>query len=151
MLRLSSCVPTRPPEYSSSYTTSTRSARQPIVTISCLTVHRFIISAVFLSSKSYCDAFCTNARLSGIAPAEFACLERAFLAAIDWRLTYICEAVQHSPKSTLSRTPAADPTSSRPPPTRRLLPRLLLPEPPLRLLRRRIPRMLPTPNQSPLL
>ncbi|KAF8473026.1 cyclin-domain-containing protein [Russula ochroleuca] len=64
-------------------------AREPTFTISSLTVHRFIISAISLSSKSHCDAFCTNAhyaRVGGLAPSELSRLERAFLAAIDWRL-----------------------------------------------------------------
>ncbi|KAH9055452.1 cyclin-domain-containing protein [Lactarius vividus] len=72
-------------------------AREPTFTISSLTVHRFIISAVSLSSKSHCDAFCTNAhyaRVGGLAPAELARLERAFLAAIDWRLACTREVLQ---------------------------------------------------------
>ncbi|KAH9171193.1 cyclin-domain-containing protein [Lactarius sanguifluus] len=72
-------------------------AREPTFTISSLTVHRFIISAVSLSSKSHCDAFCTNAhyaRVGGLAPAELARLERAFLAAIDWRLACTHEVLQ---------------------------------------------------------
>jgi hypothetical protein len=72
-------------------------AREPTFTISSLTVHRFIITAVSLSSKSHCDAFCTNAhyaRVGGLAPAELARLERAFLAAIDWRLACTREVLQ---------------------------------------------------------
>jgi len=72
-------------------------AREPTFTISSLTVHRFIISAVSLSSKSHCDAFCTNAhyaRVGGLAPSELARLERAFLAAIDWRLACTREVLQ---------------------------------------------------------
>ncbi|KAI0301081.1 cyclin-domain-containing protein, partial [Multifurca ochricompacta] len=72
-------------------------AREPTFTISSLTVHRFIITAVSLSSKSHCDAFCTNphyARVGGLAPSELARLERAFLAAIDWRLTCTREVLQ---------------------------------------------------------
>jgi hypothetical protein len=72
-------------------------AREPTFTISSLTVHRFIISAVSLSSKSHCDAFCTNAhyaRVGGLAPFELARLERAFLAAIDWRLACTREVLQ---------------------------------------------------------
>jgi hypothetical protein len=60
-------------------------------------VHRFIIAAVSLSSKSHCDAFCTNAhysRVGGLAPSELARLERAFLAAIDWRLACTREVLQ---------------------------------------------------------
>jgi Cyclin len=72
-------------------------AREPTFTISSLTVHRFIITAVSLSSKSHCDAFCTNAhyaRVGGLAPAELARLERAFLAAIEWRLVCTREVLQ---------------------------------------------------------
>ncbi|KAN0116402.1 Cyclin domain containing protein [Russula decolorans] len=72
-------------------------AREPNFTISSLTVHRFIISAVSLSSKSHCDAFCTNAhyaRVGGLAPSEVSRLERAFLAAIDWRLACTREVLQ---------------------------------------------------------
>jgi hypothetical protein len=72
-------------------------AREPTFTISSLTVHRFIISAVSLSSKSHCDSFCTNAhyaRVGGLAPAEVSRLERAFLAAIDWRLACTREVLQ---------------------------------------------------------
>jgi len=72
-------------------------AREPTFTISSLTVHRFIISAVSLSSKSHCDAFCTNAhyaRVGGLAPSELSRLERAFLTAIDWRLACTREVLQ---------------------------------------------------------
>jgi Cyclin len=72
-------------------------AREPTFTISSLTVHRFIISAISLSSKSHCDAFCTNAhyaRVGGLAPSELSRLERAFLAAIDWRLACTREVLQ---------------------------------------------------------
>lgn len=65
-------------------------ARLPNFTISSLTCHRFIITAVALSSKTLCDAFCTNAhyaRIGGISPIELTRLEREFLIAIDWRLT----------------------------------------------------------------
>ncbi|KAN0138367.1 hypothetical protein V8E53_003830, partial [Lactarius tabidus] len=57
-----------------------------------MTVHRFTTSAVTLSSNLHCDAFCTNARVRGIGPAELARLERAFLAAIDWCFTCTHEA-----------------------------------------------------------
>jgi len=72
-------------------------ALEPTFTISSLTVHRFIISAVSLSSKSHCDAFCTNAhyaRVGGLAPSELSRLERAFLAAIEWRLACTREVLQ---------------------------------------------------------
>ncbi|KAN0138346.1 Cyclin domain containing protein [Lactarius tabidus] len=109
-------------------------AREPTFTISSLTVHRFIISAVSLSSKSHCDAFCTNAhyaRVGGLAPAELARLERAFLAAIDWRLActrevlqlYYVNLVAHSggrffiissPSNSSASSSAAAPTTTTP-------------------------------------
>ncbi|EIM81256.1 cyclin-domain-containing protein [Stereum hirsutum FP-91666 SS1] len=72
-------------------------ARLPNFTISSLTCHRFIITAVALSSKTLCDAFCTNAhyaRIGGISPIELTRLEREFLIAIDWRLTCTREILQ---------------------------------------------------------
>jgi hypothetical protein len=60
-------------------------------------VHHFIISAVSLPSKSHCDAFFTKAhyaRVGGLAPSKLACLECAFLAAIDWRLACTCKVLQ---------------------------------------------------------
>ena len=72
-------------------------AREPTFTISSLTVHRFIISAGSLSSKSHCDAFCTNAhyaRVGDLPPAELAFLDHAFPAAIDWRLACTHEVLQ---------------------------------------------------------
>ncbi|THH15629.1 hypothetical protein EW146_g4875 [Bondarzewia mesenterica] len=65
-------------------------ARMPVFTISSLTCHRFVITAVALASKTLCDAFCTNtyyARIGGITTHELGRLEREFLLAIDWRLT----------------------------------------------------------------
>ena len=72
-------------------------AREPTFTISSLTVHRFIITAVSLSSKSRCDAFCTNAhyaQTSSLAPSELVRLERASLPAIDWYFACTCEVLQ---------------------------------------------------------
>ncbi|KAG8763573.1 hypothetical protein FRC11_001466 [Ceratobasidium sp. 423] len=62
----------------------------PHFTISSLTVHRFVISSITVSSKALCDAFCTNshyARVGGIKLIELNVLEREFLQKIDWRLT----------------------------------------------------------------
>jgi hypothetical protein len=62
----------------------------PAFTISSLTVHRFLITALAVSSKALCDAFCTNvhyAKVGGIRVVEFNYLEREFLSIIDWRLT----------------------------------------------------------------
>jgi len=59
-------------------------------TISSLTVHRFLISSIAVSSKALCDVFCTNshyAKVGGLRVVELNLLEKEFLAAIDWRLT----------------------------------------------------------------
>jgi hypothetical protein len=63
--------------------------RLPAFTLRSLTVHRIVITAIALSSKALCDAFCTNthyARVGGLPPLELARLEMDFLHAIDWRL-----------------------------------------------------------------
>ncbi|CAO3578732.1 unnamed protein product [Absidia cylindrospora] len=63
--------------------------RHPHFTISSLTVHRFLITAVTLSSKALSDSYCTNshyARIGGISTQELNALELEFLALIDWRL-----------------------------------------------------------------
>jgi len=65
--------------------------------MSSLTCHRFVITAVSLSSKTLCDTFCTNthyARIGGITTDELSRLEREFLFAIDWRLTCTREVLQ---------------------------------------------------------
>ena len=64
--------------------------RMPFFTLSSLTCHRFIISAIAVASKGLCDTFCTNnlyAKVGGITVTELNMLEREFLQAIDWRLT----------------------------------------------------------------
>ncbi|KAF8750723.1 Cellulase (glycosyl hydrolase family 5) [Rhizoctonia solani] len=69
----------------------------PHFTISSLTVHRFVISSITVSSKALCDAFCTNshyARVGGIKLIELNVLEREFLEKIDWRLTCTREMLQ---------------------------------------------------------
>lgn len=61
----------------------------PQFTISSLTVHRFLITAVTVSSKSLCDAYCTNshyAKVGGISTQELNALELEFLRLIDWNL-----------------------------------------------------------------
>jgi hypothetical protein len=65
-------------------------ARMPLFTLSSLTCHRFLITAIVVASKGYCDVCCTNtlyAKVGGISVAELNALEREFLRAIDWRLT----------------------------------------------------------------
>lgn len=65
-------------------------ARIPKFFLSSLTCHRFVISAIVVSSKALCDAFCTNnhyAKVGGIRVGELNLLEKEFLSLIDWRLT----------------------------------------------------------------
>ena len=78
--------------------------RMPLFTLSSLTCHRFIISAIAVASKGLCDSFCTNnlyAKVGGITVTELNMLEREFLEAIDWRLTvsnhssYLLDALAH--------------------------------------------------------
>jgi Cyclin len=63
--------------------------RQPHFTISSLTVHRFLITAITVSAKALCDSYCTNshyAKVGGISLRELNSLELEFLRLIDWRL-----------------------------------------------------------------
>ncbi|KZT41521.1 cyclin-domain-containing protein, partial [Sistotremastrum suecicum HHB10207 ss-3] len=72
-------------------------SRQRTFTLSSLTVHRFLITSIAVSSKAFCDAFYTNrhyARVGGIRVAELNVLEMEFLALIDWRLTCTPELLQ---------------------------------------------------------
>lgn len=62
----------------------------PEFTISSLTVHRFLITAVTVSSKALCDSYCTNthyAKVGGISTHELNALELELLKLIDWNLT----------------------------------------------------------------
>ncbi|KAH7108207.1 cyclin-domain-containing protein [Auriculariales sp. MPI-PUGE-AT-0066] len=72
-------------------------ARHPRFMISSLTVHRFTIASVAVSSKALCDVFCTNshyAKVGGTRVDELNLLEREFLAYIDWNLTCTRELLQ---------------------------------------------------------
>jgi len=63
------------------------SQRFPAFTLSSLTVHRFLITAVTVASKGLCDAFCTNthyAKVGGIGVAELNMLELEFLKRVEW-------------------------------------------------------------------
>jgi hypothetical protein len=83
-------------------------ARHRSFMISSLTVHRFIITAITVSSKVLCDSYWTNshyARVGGISTQELNTLEREFLDLIDWHLIcsdvilqeYYVNLVQHNP------------------------------------------------------
>lgn len=61
----------------------------PHFTVSSLTVHRFLITAVTVSSKALSDSYCTNshyAKVGGISTHEINTLELEFLTLIDWHL-----------------------------------------------------------------
>ena len=65
--------------------------------ISTLTVHRFLITAVTVASKGLCDAFCTNAhyaKVGGISLAELNLLESEFLRRVNWRIVPAVETLQ---------------------------------------------------------
>ncbi|KIO21362.1 hypothetical protein M407DRAFT_126620 [Tulasnella calospora MUT 4182] len=71
--------------------------RLPKFTITSLTIHRFIIASITVSSKALCDVFCTNthyAKVGGITVAELNMLEKEFLSVIDWRLFCTRELLQ---------------------------------------------------------
>ncbi|KAI7900379.1 cyclin-domain-containing protein [Cokeromyces recurvatus] len=62
----------------------------PQFTVSSLTAHRFLITAVTVSSKALCDSYCTNshyAKVGGISTQEINALELEFLSLIDWHLS----------------------------------------------------------------
>jgi hypothetical protein len=63
--------------------------RTPTFSLSSLTCHRFIIASIAVSSKGFCDAFCTNAhyaKVGGITVGELNLLEREFLRMTEWKL-----------------------------------------------------------------
>ena len=138
----------RRPAYSLPDTIFTRSAHASqhsrYLPDSSLTVHCFIITAVSLSSKSHCDAFCTNvhdACVGSLAPAELTCLECAF--SLSWTGEPASSRSSKFTTSTSSCIPAACSTSSHP-----LLTSPLLPPP---LFLPQLLRMRPTPVTHPLL
>lgn len=72
--------------------------RSPDFTISSLTVHRFIITAVTCSSKALCDTFLTNsayAKVGGVTTKELNILEIEFLYLIDWQLVAPVDILQN--------------------------------------------------------
>ena len=65
--------------------------------ISSLTVHRFLISAITISSKTISDTFLTNstyAKVGGITTQELNILELEFLFLISWNLNANFETFQ---------------------------------------------------------
>lgn len=69
----------------------------PSFMISSLTVHRFLISAITISSKAFSDTFLTNstyAQVGGISTQELNILELEFLFLISWNLNSNFETFQ---------------------------------------------------------
>ncbi|KAJ3364516.1 hypothetical protein GGF32_001616 [Allomyces javanicus] len=69
----------------------------PTFTISSLTVHRFIATAITVAAKAICDSYCTNshyARVGGIQTAELNTLELEFLFLVDWHVACPAETLQ---------------------------------------------------------
>jgi hypothetical protein len=65
------------------------SALFPVITLSSLTVHRYLITSAVVSSKGLSDTFWTNriyARVGGITVAELAVLELEFLQRMHWMI-----------------------------------------------------------------
>ncbi|KAG0145292.1 hypothetical protein CROQUDRAFT_78932 [Cronartium quercuum f. sp. fusiforme G11] len=91
-------------------------------TICSLTVHRFVITAVTVSSKTICDSFYANSRyakVGGIGLGEMNLLEREFLISIDYRLITTGEVLNkyylsliHSHSSYKLLKPELDPSNS---------------------------------------
>ncbi|KZT70908.1 cyclin-domain-containing protein [Daedalea quercina L-15889] len=72
-------------------------ARAPLFTLTSLTCHRFVITAITIASKTFCDVFSVNAvyaKVGGIPVDELNMLEREFLRMIDWNLTCTREVLQ---------------------------------------------------------
>src|SRR5271169_4648435 len=97
------------------------SRNYPAFTLSSLTVHRFLITAVTVASKGLCDAFCTNthyAKVGGISVAELNMLELEFLKKVDWQIVPEPSVLEAYYKSMISQDPRyyiePDPNASRP-------------------------------------
>lgn len=61
----------------------------PAFSLSSLTVHRFLIAALTVASKSLSDLYCTNAflaRVGGISTRELNLLEVELCLRMDWQL-----------------------------------------------------------------
>ena len=65
--------------------------------VSSITVHRIIITAIVVATKTLCDSYYTNdhyAKVGGITMAELNVLEIELLTLLDWRLNVTPETLQ---------------------------------------------------------
>jgi len=65
--------------------------------VSSITVHRIIITAIVVATKTLCDSYYTNdhyAKIGGITMAELNVLELEMLLLLDWRLSITPETLQ---------------------------------------------------------
>ncbi len=61
----------------------------PVFAINSLTVHRFLLTATTVGSKSLCDSFCSNkhyAKVGGVNIVELNMLEAEFLRRVNYRV-----------------------------------------------------------------
>jgi Cyclin len=80
----------------------------PAFTLSSLTVHRFLITAITVASKGLCDAFCTNthyAKVGGISVVELNMLELEFLKKVGWKIVPEPSMLDAYYKSMISQDP----------------------------------------------
>ncbi|KAI8910940.1 cyclin-domain-containing protein, partial [Gorgonomyces haynaldii] len=71
--------------------------RCPTFTLSSLTMHRFLITAITCASKILSDTFYTNAvyaKIGGLSTQELNILEMEFLKLIDWEVNVNMETLQ---------------------------------------------------------
>jgi hypothetical protein len=82
-------------------------AMYPAFTISSLTVHRFLITAVTVAAKGLSDSFWTNhtyARVGGVSTKELAMLELDFLGRLEWKIVPPTEILDDYYRSLVART-----------------------------------------------
>lgn len=78
-------------------------------TVSSLTVHRFIITSICVSSKAISDSYCSNsfyAKVGGISTKEINTLELELLFLLDWRLTCSADVLDHYYANLVKQHPA---------------------------------------------
>lgn len=81
-------------------------AMYPAFTITSLTVHRFLITAVTVAAKGLSDSFWTNhtyARVGGVSTHELAMLELDFLGRLDWAIVPKPEVLEDYYRSLVAR------------------------------------------------